>query len=318
MADADNQRPGGAGPGRDPALLAAAAGGMLAALAALWAFRGLPAGTALFWLAPLPLFAAGLAFGPGLAFGAAAVAALAVLALGGTLPLLAFGALFAVPVPLLVAAGLRRTAAGGGEGRARLETGLPLAVLGLWPAAAILLAAFALSGRPDGLEGAMRLAVEAALARMELPADGPVVEGLVRVKAAAIAFWAVVTLAVTGIAAQGALARQGLALAPTPAWRDVRLPDWYPLAPAIAAGAYLAAPEGADAVQLSVLLTLLLPPLLQGLAAAHRLAAGRRRGRLWLFALYALLLLFAQLVAPALMAWGLSQHLTRRSAPDRP
>ena len=52
------------GPGlmSDPRLLAAGAAGFASAAAALWAFRGLPMGTALFWLSSFPIFAAGLGF----------------------------------------------------------------------------------------------------------------------------------------------------------------------------------------------------------------------------------------------------------------
>ena len=55
----------------NPRWLAATAGGLAAAVLSLWAMRGLPLGFAAFWLTPLPLFAAGLGFGPGAMAGAA-------------------------------------------------------------------------------------------------------------------------------------------------------------------------------------------------------------------------------------------------------
>ena len=70
----------------------------------LWAFRGLPLGTALFWMAPFPLFAAGLAFGPASALAGSLLAVLLVAVAGGGLPVLVFLALFALPVPLLLLA----------------------------------------------------------------------------------------------------------------------------------------------------------------------------------------------------------------------
>ena len=91
----------------DPRLLAAGAAGFASAAAALWAFRGLPLGTALFWLSSFPLFAAGLGFGAGAAAGAVAVAAALLALVGGPVAAVAFLVLFGVPAALLLAAGLR-------------------------------------------------------------------------------------------------------------------------------------------------------------------------------------------------------------------
>ena len=44
-------------------VLAAGAAGFASAALALWAMRGLPLGTGLFWITAFPLFAAGLGFG---------------------------------------------------------------------------------------------------------------------------------------------------------------------------------------------------------------------------------------------------------------
>ena len=65
----------------DPRWLAAAIGGIVSAIAALWAMRGLPLGFAAFWLTSLPIFAAGLGFGSGSAFGALCVGTVMVLVL---------------------------------------------------------------------------------------------------------------------------------------------------------------------------------------------------------------------------------------------
>ncbi|MCV4940286.1 hypothetical protein OFC17_36475, partial [Escherichia coli] len=67
----------------NPGVLAAGAAGCASAFCALWAFEGLPLGTGLLWLAPLPLFLAGLGFGTGPAAGAAALAAAIVGLLAG-------------------------------------------------------------------------------------------------------------------------------------------------------------------------------------------------------------------------------------------
>ncbi|WP_254453968.1 DUF2232 domain-containing protein [Siccirubricoccus sp. G192] len=294
-----------------PGLLAAGAAGFAAAVAALWAFRGLPMGTALFWMAPFPLFAAGLGFGAGAAVLAAALATLLVGFAGGGLPALVFLVLFAVPVPLLLATGLQP---------GRFALALPVALLGLWPVA-VLLAAALLLPVEGGLEAAMRNAVEAALARMGMPAPDLLVAELVRVKAAAIGFWTDLALLANAAAAQAFLARRGLALVPRPDWAAVRLPGWYPVLPAVAAGLFLAMPgdgePGGDAVPLSALLMLLIPLFLQGLAGVHLRAQGRK-GRTPMLALfYVLLVLFLQVIGPALVGLGLYDQFRRRRAPQQ-
>jgi hypothetical protein len=294
-----------------PGLLAAGAAGFAAAVAALWAFRGLPMGTALFWMAPFPLFAAGLGFGAGAAVLAAALATLLVGLAGGGLPAMVFLVLFAVPVPLLLATGLQP---------GRFSLALPVALLGLWPVA-VLLAAALLLPVEGGLEAAMRNAVEAALARMGMPAPDLLVAELVRVKAAAIGFWTDLALLANAAAAQAFLARRGLALVPRPDWAAVRLPGWYPVLPAVAAGLFLAMPgdgePGGDAVPLSALLMLLIPLFLQGLAGVHLRAQGRK-GRAPMLALfYVLLVLFLQVIGPALVGLGLYDQFRRRRAPQQ-
>lgn len=290
----------------DPRVLAAGAGGLLSALATLWALNGLPLGVLVFWAAPLPLFAAGLGFGLPAAVGAAGVATAALAVSAGGLPVLVHLAGFGVPTLLLLAAGLR------GQ---RIEPGLPLALLGLWPAAGILAAAATLAGAPGGLEGALRAAVEIGLDRMGLAAPEIAVAELVRVKAAAIGFWIAVALAANGALAQRLLARRGLALAPSPRWSEVRLPAWYPVLPAIGAAIWLAAGEQ-DAVPLSVMLVLLLPVFLQGVAAVHRRTRALRGRWMPLLLFYVLILVFSVPAALAVTALGLYEQWGRRAAPS--
>lgn len=271
----------------------------------MWAFRGLPGGTMLFWLAPFPLFAAGLAFGPASATIGSLLAVLLLAVVGGGLPVLVFLALFGLPVPML----LLTAAARGGS------LSLPLALLGLWPVAVLLLAALFLAD-DGGLEPAMRRAVELALNRLGLPAPEAMVAELVRVKAAAIGFWCSLALLGNAAAAARFLGRRGWLPAGTaPDWTAARLPGWYPLLPAIAAGAFLASPEGGDAVALSAMLLLLVPLFLQGCGGVHARVRGRR-ARLPILALfYLLLLLFLQVMGPGLVGLGLYDQIQRRQAP---
>jgi hypothetical protein len=303
---------GGGAIGADPRWLAAAAAGILAAVLALWAARGLPGGLVALWLAALPLFLAGLGFGTVAVFAAMAVASLVVLLLGSPLLLGILLAGFGVPATALV------LAAGEGE---RKELGLPLAMLGLIPAAGIGIAAWMLSDAPGGLEGAMRLVAEAGLRRMGLPEGDPRVPSLVdlaRVKPAAIGFWLAVML-LANAALAGLLLVRARLLPAAPAWREARLPAWYAAVPALAAGFWLAADEGADGVQLSLLLVTLVPVFLHGLAALHRATRALRGRAMVLFGAYAALILWAVPVALSVTGFGLYDILSgsrvRRGAP---
>jgi hypothetical protein len=303
---------GGIAFGADPRWLAAGAAGIASAVLALWAARGLPLGLLAFWLTSLPLLAAGMGFGAGTAFVAVAVASAVVLLLGSSVLLGILLAGFAVPAVALV------LAAGEGE---RKGLGLPLALLGLIPAAGIVIAAWTLSGTPGGLEGAMRQVAEAGLRRMGLPEGdlrAPALADLARVKPAAIGFWLAVMLLANAALSGFLLLRAGVIQA-APAWREARLPAWYAALPAVAAGFWLAADEGADGVQLSLLLVSLVPVFLHGLAALHRATRALRGRAMVLFGAYAALILWAVPVALSVTGFGLYDIISgsrgRRSAP---
>ncbi|KAA2214329.1 DUF2232 domain-containing protein [Teichococcus oryzae] len=291
----------------DPRLLAGVAGGLVSALAALLAFRGLPFGLGLFWLSPLPLFMAGLGFGKlagGIAVGTGTVALL--LAQPGWLTALLWLGLYGVPVLLLLFLGLQ-------EQPPRISTGLPLAALGVWPAALTLLAAF-LAADAGGLEAVLRAAVAMGLERMGTDAPEAVVTQIVRLQAAALALWLAIALVANSAAAQAFLQRRRLALAPAPAWRQSHLPRWYPALPGLAGLVWLM--SGSESLlPLSLCLVLSVPLLLQGLAAMHRRLASFS-GRLPLLILfYVLILVFSLPGALVLVALGLLEQYGRRNPP---
>ncbi|NKC32226.1 hypothetical protein [Falsiroseomonas selenitidurans] len=298
----------GGGIASDPRLLAGAAGGLLTALVALWAFRGLPLGGLALWFTPLPLFAAGIGFGP-VAVLLALVASAALLLLSGSaIGLGLFLALFGLPAGLLVLAA--RDGA----------LGLAFALLGLIPAAGVLLAALLLADFEGGMEGALRAAAEAGLARMGLSAPESVVAELVRIKAAAIGFWAAMAL-LANAALAAFLLRRGGVIPAAPAWQKARLPAWYAVPVALAFGFWLAADDGADAVPLSLLLVLLVPVFLHGLAGFHRATAGLPGRPFLLGAAYAALLILSVPVALGVAGYGFYDILNgtraRRAAPPR-
>ena len=284
----------------NPAVLAASAAGLISALLMLWAMRGLPLGAALLWLAPVPLFGAGLAFGAGWLAVAVAVGA-AVVAIGSSLLGVVFWlALFAGPAWLLTSLYLR-----GGSVSA------PVAALGLYPVVLLLGVTFYLADS-GGFETVLRGAIDQALARMGLSLPEGMIDAVVRVKAAAIGFWVAVTAIGNAALAQGFLRRRGLNMVPTPDLSEARMPGWYLGLVVLAAAAFAVV---SDAVTLSALLLLLLPFFLMGVGAVHRRLRDRQ-GRIWFLAgFYTLLLIFLQIMAPAMVGMGLYEQWARRALP---
>ncbi|MFC3126845.1 DUF2232 domain-containing protein [Pseudoroseomonas globiformis] len=290
----------------DPRILAGVAGGLVSAVAALSAFRGLPMGLGLFWLSPLPLFLSGLAFGHAAAGIAVATGAAALFVTSpGVLPVLLWLALYGLPALVLLHLGL-------GGNPLRIATTLPLVMLGLWPAGLTLLAAF-LAADQGGMEGALRASVELGLARMGGDMPQGMADQIVQLMPAALALWFGLALVANAAAAQGFLQRRGLALAAAPGWREARLPNWYPALPALAGLAWLL--SGDSLLLMSLCLVLAVPLLLQGLAAMHRRLANFS-GRLpLLILLYVLILVFSLPGALILVALGLLEQYGRRNPP---
>ena len=297
----------------DPRWLAAGAGGILSALAVLWASRDLPLGIAASWLVPFPIFAAGLAMGPATGVGALMLASVLVPLLSGSFRLLIYFWAFAVPAAAMVALAFRA---------GRIDAGRPLALLGLWPAALVIALAVATAGEPGGLDGvlrkqaeAMRQTMESALMRGGASALDVSTDTIARLIAVMTAFMLVALLAANGAAAQRFLARRGWALAPTPVWTEARMPRWYAAVPLIAAGGWFIAPSGADMVPMSVLLATLLPVFLAGVAAVHRLSRGRPARPVLLTGFYLGLILLSLPAMAAVTGFGIYDQWGRRNAP---
>ncbi len=289
----------------DPRWLAAGAAGLVAALLAAWAFHGLPLGALAFWLAPFPLFSAGMGFGPGSAVAAVALAALLLWLTGTTIGTWLFLLGFGLPVVALVAAAGRGVASGP-------HLGLPLALLGVLPSLGILGAALWLADAPGGLEGTLRDIAESGLRRLDLPAQGGLVAGIVRVQAAAIGFWLALAWLANGWAAGKLLARAGIAGAP--AWSLARLPSWYLVLPALALGFWLAAGPEAEAMRLSLLLVLLVPLMLHGLAVLHTRTRGMGERPLLLAAVYVALVVLFLPASLAVAGYGAFDLILRPSS----
>lgn len=289
----------------DPRWLAATAGGLLAAVATLWAMRGLPLGLASFWIAPFPLFAAGLVGGPLATVGATLLAGAIIAFLANGFAGGVFLAAVGVPAGLMALLAFRGQA---------LDAGRAAIVLGLWPAVAILTAAFAAADQPGGLEGLLQKVTEHALAQAGVAAPEGAVAGMARIMPGAIGFWFAVLLAANAVVAQGFLARRNWSLVATPRWSELRLPRLYAVVPVAAAAFWLLVPTGSDTVTLSVFLVSLLPVFLAGLAAVHRHSQGKPARTPMLVGFYVgLVLLFLPAMA-AVTAFGFWDQWGRRQA----
>lgn len=292
------------------------AAGLVSALLALAALRGLPLGTVAFWFAPFPLFAAGLGFGWTTAAQAALVGALVTLVSGGVPGALAWAILFALPSVLMLRLAL--PAAPGGT----LGLALPFALLALWPAALLLGAELAFAARPGGFSGVLRTAVEDALARMGAAPGSDTEEVaalMVRIKPLAFALWFGIVMTMNAAIAQRLVQGRGLAVAAPARWSLALLPGWY-WKLALAAGlAALVVPGGAGFAVQSAAMVLAVPLALQGLAVAHVLSRGRPGRPVLLGGLYLALVLFLIPVGLGLAALGLAEHfLNLRGRAPRP
>ena len=296
-----SQQTGNGGLLGSPTALAAGVAGLCSALIALWAMRGLPLGGILLWLAPLPIFAAGFAFGARTAIFSVAIASMAVLLSSSTLGLAVFLAMFGLPAAMITSTAVQS---------GRMDLSLPLALLGLWPVVVLGILAVSVSD----LEGEMREAVEMGVRRMGVALPDGMVSQIAQVKAAAAGFWMALLMVGNGIAAQILVTRRGLALYATPSLDDLRLPAWYLPLPLVA---LLLWSLVGGAVALSSMIMLLVPIFLLGVVGVHRLLRGRAGRLAFLIGFYLLMLLFLQVMAPLMVGVGLFDQIRRRAAPPQ-
>ncbi|WP_439578429.1 hypothetical protein [Elioraea sp.] len=292
------------------------AAGLVSALLALAALRGLPFGTVLFWFSPFPLFAAGLAFGWPAAAQAVMAGALVAAVSGGVPGTIAWVLLFAMPAVLLLRLALPATPG------APLALAVPFAMLALWPAAMLLAAELAFAGQPGGFSGVLHAVVEQALTRMGAPSE---VGGedfaamMVRIKPLAFALWFGVVMAMNASIAQRMVERRGLLIAAPARWSMALLPGWYWKLAAGVVVAALVVPGGAGFAVRSAAMMLAVPLALQGLAVVHVVSQGRPGRPLMLGPLYVALVLFTVPVGVGLAGLGVAEHFLKlRGGPPRP
>jgi hypothetical protein len=242
----------------------------------------------LVYLAQLPLFAAGLWLGTGASASAGFAAALILAGAGNLMVAVIFAALNVVPVVLLVRQSLlART--GSGNAVEWYPPGLMTAWLtGLGLAAATVTLVF--FGGPQGMQAALHEVLAPALDR-RLGEIAPERDELL----AFVAFilpgiiatsWMVMT-ATNGSLAQGLLARFGASWRPSPDLAELGLPMWIAVLLAFAAGATLLGGT-ARFLGVNVMIVLVVPFCLAGLAVLHTVARRFPRPAITLVTFYLL------------------------------
>ncbi len=306
-------------------LVVAVGGGLISAFFYLSVMFGGMGALILGYLAPLPLFLAGLWLGaPAVTVAGLAGAAAVLLGTSGSmLVALSYLVTGAAPAILVVRQSLLARSREDGT----LEWYPPGRVLmGLtgMGVAALLAAVILTLGQPGGLEGLMRQTlarvVEPAFRMQGQQAPDPeafwiaaVLPGLVAVS------WLVMTI-VNAVLAQGALMRFGRNRRPAMRLTELELPNW--LAPlfavSVAAASVLPGTVGFLAVNLALILAV--PFAFAGLSVVHVFASSRSARTLILVGFYMMLFLFGW---PILLLVGLGMieqwiGLRRRFSPAAP
>ena len=291
------------------------AAGLLSATLFLSLAKGIALGAVLSYAAPLPLMMAGLGLGTGALVAAGLAAMVAVAAVAGPFSALPYAIAAVLPAAIVTNRGLLWRQADDGSVH-WYPPGLVLAWLTAAGLTLMLCGSALLAGRPEGVEGSVSSILTAALDLMaaHLPANQ---------REAAVALWTplfpamivgswLVMSAVNACGAQGLLVRMGHARRPSPAYRELWLPDWPVMGLVIMAVLAILADGDLAYVAASAAAVLLLPFLFLGLAAIHRWAKGRTNAGLVLATAYGLLLLAFGFAAPAVVGLGLARFWTMR------
>lgn len=295
------------------------AAGLLSALLFLSVVKGIALGFVLSYAAPLPLLMAGLGLGMGAAVIAGAAGTIVVLLGFGELSALSYLVPIVLPALVLTNRALlwRKPQDGPIEW---YPPGLILAWLTVTMLALMLIGALMAAGHPEGVKGWVTEFVNSILDPMSAfwPAEmiSPLRAWLpTALPALLFATWLVMVL-VNAAGAQALLIRLGRNRRPSPAYRQLRLPDW--LAAVLVISALASRLDDGDVgyVGASAALVTLIPFMLLGLAGIHHWVAGKPQARAILAVTYGLLALVFVWAAMAVAILGMVRFWTMRFRRD--
>jgi hypothetical protein len=305
---------------RRGAALSAALCGLVGAGFYLTVLTGSPGSLILVWMAPWPLFVAGLWLGTGAAAQAALAATAILLAATGAASAAFFAAVMAAPAVVLVRQALLTRRRGDGALEWYSPGLLTAWLTGLAVVETVL--GVLLIGGPHGIEAALRDALGPVLDRLMVE---PASERREIIRSFALilpgigaASW-MTMVASNGILAQGVLARFGINRRPSPDIAALGLPIWMPVL--FVAGAAAAPFDGtAHLFGVNAMILLLVPFCLAGLAVLHTAARRLSRPLPALVVFYVLVALFGwPLLLVAVLglfdaAFGLRRRLAGRKS----
>ncbi|MEI8393258.1 MAG: DUF2232 domain-containing protein [Rhodospirillaceae bacterium] len=300
-----------------PALLAALGCGFTSAVLYLAVLTGSWGGMVLVYLAPLPLFVAGLGFGTAAMALASGVAVIAVTVIAGSLVLGGTFALLSVaPVLLLVRQGLLSRSRPD-ETLEWYPPGLLLVALtGLGGAIVLVVVLVGMAfGGEDGLRGLIQGVLVESLTALfpgkELAAIDP--SGLAAANLVATALPGIVVVSwlggimVNGLLAQGVVARFERLIRPPLRMVDLELPGWAPLVLAVTLGGAFGLGGQAGFALVNLAIVLAVPFFFAGLAVVHAFA-GTRRSKTAILSVFYLVLTFLAWPVIAVIGLGIIEQ----------
>jgi hypothetical protein len=272
----------------------ALAAGLLSALLFLLLAKGFGSGIVLSYVAPLPTMMVGLALGGSAVLMAVGVGMAAVTVTTGGISGLLY--LAAAALPCLVVTNrslLWRDAADGSV--EWYPPGLVLAWLTALGLVLMIIGTWLVAGHPEGIKAWVTETIGQAVSLLaaDVPADA---------RAKAVEWWVPLFPAMTtmswlmmavlnAVGAQALLVRSGRNRRPTPAYRDLWLPDWPAALLAVLGLVGYAAEGDLGYVAANMAVVLTVPFVFLGLAGIHRFAAAKPNARFILGLVYALLIL---------------------------
>lgn len=289
----------------------AVAAGLLSLMAALPLLQGSMSGFLLFYVAGLPIYLAGFAFGATAGTLASLSGFIAATMMGGMLLASVYGLAHVFPAWTVVRQAMIQRQAPDGTLYWQ-PPGPILANLTAIAGGMLLVAAISTSGTGGGMSADIAEQMDRFLVTMAPNADAAARAEFVRqyvplVPATMASIW-VVVVAISAISAQSLLARFKKNMRPTPAYSQMELPDW--LSWVLVASALVALVSTGEIrfVARNMALLMTLPFLFLGLAVVHQWARRRTHTVMKLTAVYLVVILSGWIGQLGLAAIGVLEQ----------